>query len=413
MNILKIFTDYRQFHIFILGAFSGIPLMIIYSTLSAWLTDEKVDLAVITSFAISRIFYSLKFLWAPIVDQIKIPLLHRIGHRKSWMVLSTIILAFILFFMSSLNPSESIYELYILTIILGATSPTFDIVFDAFRIECLEPKFQAIGAANAVFGYRIGCLIAGAGAFYFADLYGWHDTFFMLAGLYVFASIYILSVKEDFVKREDFKFLSFHSWKHMTFDPFADFFKKNGALLILSAIIFFKLGDAMLGVVATPFYLKLGFSKTEIASVSKIFGLVSTILGTYIGGYLIYRLGYFKGLIVTGIAQSITNVSFIWLNHMGHDINAFMIAIAIENIASGMGTVALVGYLSMLCNKQFSATQYALLSSASGLFSHSIVAYGGSLVKILDWDLYFLMTIILAIPGILMLVILKNKYGNS
>lgn len=413
MNILKIFTDYRQLQIFILGAFSAIPLYIIFSTLSAWLTDEHVDLAIITSFAIARIFYSLKFIWAPIVDQIQLPLLGKVGHRKSWMILCAGSIAFILFIMSDLKPSDSLYELYILTIALGFASATFDVAFDAFRIEKLEPELQALGAANAVFGYRIGNLIAVAGALFFADLYGWNSTFFWLSMLYVLAGVYIVTLGESPIIREKFQGLSFHSWKVMTFDPFADFFKRDGAILILAAIIFFKLGDAFLGVVATPFYMKLGFTKTEISYVGKIFGVMATIAGTYIGAYLMYRVGHFKGLIITGIAQSVTNVSFIWLNHMGHDLNAFIIAIAIENIASGMGTVALVGYLSMLCNKQFSATQYALLSSASGLFSHTIVVYGGSLVKLLDWDLYFFGTIILAIPGILLLIRLNNKYGNK
>jgi PAT family beta-lactamase induction signal transducer AmpG len=413
MNALKIFTDYRQFQIFILGAFSGMPLYIIYSTLAAWLTDEHVDIAIITTFAIARVFYSFKVFWAPIVDQIKIPVLSKIGHRKSWMIVCASAIAFILFSMGNIKPNESLHELYILVIILGFASATFDIVFDAFRIEKLEPELQALGAANAVTGYQIGGLLAGAGAFYYADLYGWSSTFFAIGTFYATGVLFILSVQEKEIIREKFKTLSLHSWKVMTLDPFIDFFKRDGAVLILSAIIFFKLGDAFLGVVATPFYMKLGFSKSEISSVVKIFGLGATLLGTYIGGYLMYRLSPFKGLIIGAIAQSITNVSFIWLNHMGHDINAFMVAIAIENIASGMGTAALVGYISMICNKQFSATQYALLSSASGLFSHSIVMYGGKLVKLLDWDMYFLMTIIMAVPGILILIRLNNKYGNK
>ena len=199
----------------------------------------------------------------------------------------------------------------------------------------------------------------------------------------------------------------------MTLDPFIDFFKREGAIAILLAIIFFKLGDAMLGVVAMPFYLELGFTKSEIGFVSGTFGVFATIVGTYLGGYIMYCVGSFKGMIITAVAQSITNASFIWLNHMGHDINAFMVAIAIENVAGGMGMGALVGYLSVLCNKKFSATQYALFSSASGLFSHTIVIYGGSIVEQVGWDLYFFGTIILAIPGILILTYLKNKYENK
>lgn len=410
-NFLQIFTDYRYIQIFVLGIFSGMPLMLLYVTLFTWLTEAKIDVAVVTTFALARIFYSLKFLWSPIVDQVKIPVLSKIGHRKSWMIVCAGAITFILIAMSKLDPAISLSEIYMLIMLLGAASATFDIVFDAFRIEKLEPELQTIGAANAIFGYRIGCLIAGAGALYFADIYGWKNTFFAISMLYVAVIFYVLSCKETPVKREEFNAFSLHSWRVMTIDPFTDFFKRQGAALILAAVIFFKLGEAMFGVVTTPFYLELGFTKSEIASVSKVFGLFATIIGTYAGGYIMYRFGSFKGMIIAGIIQSITNAAFIWLNHMGHDIGAFMIAIAIDNIAGGIGNSALVGYLSTLCNRQFSATQYALLSSASGLFSHSVVIYGGSLVKLIGWDLYFLITIILAIPGIWLLIKLQKKYG--
>ena len=413
MSVLKIFTDYRHLQIFILAIFSAMPLGILYRVISAWLTEEQIALAVITTFSISKIFYSLKFLWAPIIDQIKIPILGEIGHRKSWMILCAGALAFVLFLMSKLDPKSSLAELYVLVIALGVLSATFDIIFDAFRIDILEKEMQAIGAANTIFGYRIGLIIISSGAFYFSELYGWTKVFFIISLSYCAVVFYILSLNEPTIIRDKFNAFSLHSWKVMTLDPFIDFFKREGAIAILLAIIFFKLGDAMLGVVAMPFYLELGFTKSEIGFVSGTFGVFATIVGTYLGGYIMYCMGSFRGMIITAIAQSITNASFIWLNHMGHDINAFMVAIAIENVAGGMGSGALVGYLSVLCNKKFSATQYALFSSASGLFSHTIVIYGGSIVELVGWDLYFFGTIILGIPGILILTYLKNKYENN
>jgi len=413
MSVLKIFTDYRHLQIFILAIFSAMPLGILYRVISAWLTEEQIALAVITTFSISKIFYSLKFLWAPIIDQIKIPILGEIGHRKSWMILCAGALAFVLFLMSKLDPKSSLAELYVLVIALGVLSATFDIIFDAFRIDILEKEMQAIGAANTIFGYRIGLIIISSGAFYFSELYGWTKVFFIISLSYCAVLFYILSLNEPTIIRDKFNAFSLHSWKVMTLDPFIDFFKREGAIAILLAIIFFKLGDAMLGVVAMPFYLELGFTKSEIGFVSGTFGVFATIVGTYLGGYIMYCMGSFRGMIITAIAQSITNASFIWLNHMGHDINAFMVAIAIENVAGGMGGGALVGYLSVLCNKKFSATQYALFSSASGLFSHTIVIYGGSIVELVGWDLYFFGTIILGIPGILILTYLKNKYENN
>ncbi len=413
MSVLKIFTDYRHLQIFILAVFSAMPLGILYRVISAWLTEEQIALAVITTFSISKVFYSLKFLWAPIIDQITIPILGKIGHRKSWMILCAGALALILFLMSKFDPKNSLAELYVLVIALGMLSATFDIIFDAFRIDILEKEMQAIGAANTIFGYRIGLIIISSGAFYFSELYGWAQVFFIISISYCAVICYILTLSEPAIIRDKFNAFSLHSWKVMTLDPFIDFFKREGAIVILLAIIFFKLGDAMLGVVAMPFYLKLGFTKSEIGFVSGTFGVFATIVGTYLGGYIMYCLGSFRGMIITAIAQSVTNASFIWLNHMGHDINAFMVAIAIENVAGGMGGGALVGYLSVLCNKKFSATQYALFSSASGLFSHTIVIYGGSIVELVGWDLYFFGTIILGIPGILILTYLKNKYESN
>lgn len=413
-SAIKIFTDYRQFQIFILGIFSGIPLTIIYSTLATWMKQMGIDIAVITNFAIARVFYSLKFLWAPFIDCIDLPILSKIGHRKSWMCLISGIIAFIAFGYSKFNPIESLTEVYILTIALGLASATLDIVIDAYRIDTIDKDKQSIAAANTTFGYLLGGrLIAGVAAFYISSIYGWEYSFIMIGVLYAVGIFFILSLKEPKIEREEFKPLSLRSWKIMTINPLIDFLQRDGAIIILFAVIFYKLGDAFLGVVAYPFYLDLGFTLTEINWIVKVFGLSALVLGSYIGGFIMYRSKNFKGLMVGGIAQSVTNLSFVWLNHMGHDISALAIAIAVENIASGVGNAALIGYLSYLCNKQFSATQYALLSSASGLFSHSTVMYGGTMVNKMGYDMYFMLTVVMSIPGLLLLFYLNKKYGLS
>lgn len=409
----RIFTDIRLFQIFILGIFSAMPLKILYGTLFAWLKEAGLGIEVITTFSIARIFYSLKFIWAPIVDHMKIPVLHRVGRRKSWMILCAALLGVIIFMYSRIDPSESIANIYWLTIALGAVSATFDIAFDAFRIEKLEKDLQAIGAANAITGYRIGLLIAGAGAFYIADLYGWSEAYLMLCGLFVLAVIFILCISEEDIPKEGITGLNVESFKIMVFDPFIEFFQKRYSIAILLAVIFYKLGDAMLGVVAYPFYLELGFTKTEISKVSMIYGMCATIVGTYIAGWLMLKKGDLKSLIIAGFLQSVTNLSFVWLNHQGHDITALYIAITIENVANGMGMGALVGYLSNLCNKRYSATQYALLSSASGLFSHTIVVWGGAIQQSIGWDMYFIMTIVMAIPGIAILCWLNKAIPSE
>jgi PAT family beta-lactamase induction signal transducer AmpG len=409
-STLKIFTDKKHLQVFTLGIFSGIPLFVIYVTLPAWLKMAQIDLAVITSIAVARIFYSLKFIWAPLVDQMPLPIIHKIGRRKSWMLLLFTLIAIILASYSLLKPTDSMRYVYFLTIALGLVSATLDIAIDAFRVDIIEHEELSIATANAVFGYRIGGLIAGALAFYVAEDYGWNIVFFGLSTLYVLGILFVLTLKELSVPQYGKqKILSLAFWHRAAVDPFIDFFKRNHALLILSAVIMYKLGSAMLGVVVMPFYLDLGFSLKEIALITKVFAPVATILGTYVGGLVVYKLGILRGMIVCGIMQATKHFVLLWLSYQGHDTKALFIAVMIEDVVSGMGDSALVGYISYLCNKNFSATQYALLSSAAGLFSHSIVAMGGTIAKILGWQYYFGMTAALSFPGLFLLLILYRK----
>ncbi len=474
-NIFQIFIDHKQFQIFILGIFSGTPLYVIYGTLAAWMSRNDVDISIITSFAVTRSFYSFKVFWSPLVDNIQIPILKKLGRRKSWMAILIVMISLIMFAYSQLDPKISILNIFWLTVLLGFTSATLDIVIDAFRIDNIEKDRLSLASANAVFGYRVGGLIAGAGALYVAHYYSWSYVFMMISSLYLFGLFFVFTLKEEKIEIKQVNFFIEDFWKKIVIEPiqdffsienknhstsvnlldkklkkisaidylkaffskknkthstsvnpindefikvaimspFKDFFAKEKSLLILLAIIFYKLGDAFLGVVATPFYIHLGFTNIEIGAIGKLYGFIAIVCGAYLGGVIMYRYGNVKGLLICGFAQCITNLSFIWLNHCGHDINALIITITFENIASGMGDAALVGYLGYLCNKHFSATQYALLTSAAGLFSHTIVGFGGLIVKFIGWDLYFLMTVLLAIPGLIMLLSLNKTFHKS
>jgi len=407
-NISKIFTDIKQLQIFILGMYSGMPLFIIYTTLAAWMKQNAIDIEVITSFAAARMFYSAKVLWSPIVDHCKIPLLYNLGRRKSWIILMMSLISIIIFGYTYFEPTESIKTLFILTCILGALSATLDIAIDAYRIDNVSKDQLSMSAANVVFGYRIGGMISVTGAFFIADSYSWDLAFLLISGLYLVGCVFTMTLSDKHYAEAPTNSI-WGKIKEATIDPFAEFITRPYSLIILSAIIFYKLGDAMLGVVATPFYIELGFTLKQIATIVKLYGVAATIFGSYLGGLLMYKYGNLKGLLICGIAQSVTNLAFVWLHHQGNDATALTIAISVENIASGMGDAALVGYLSYLCNKSFSATQYALLSSCSGLFSHSIVAYGGKLLKIIGWDYYFIMTSLLALPGLAVLTYLYYK----
>lgn len=414
MNIFRVLKDYKQFEIFILGMLSGMPLAIIFSTLSVWLADYNIPLEIITTFAIARLSYSAKFLWAPIVDFFKFPYLGKFGHRKSWMIFCASSMTIILFLMSRIDPITSLPKLYVLVITLGFFSATFDISFDAFRIERFSQNLQGVTAANTVFGYRMGMLITGAWALYYAHVTGsWSKTFMTLSFIFAGFVTFLIFVKEAIIERVEINKLTFGELKKMVVNPYKDFLIREGAILILLAVVLFKLGDAMLGVVSMPFYRELGYDKQQIAFVVKGVGLVATILGTYAGGFVIYKIGSYKGLVVTGIVQSITHLAFIWLNHQDVSNKALMVAITVENFGSGMGAAALVAYLSNLCNKKYSASQYALLSSLTSFFNNTVTVYGGSLVRAMGWDNYFYLTMVLAIPGIVLFMYLNKRYPTA
>lgn len=409
-NFIKIFKDPRLFQIFILGIISGMPFSILGTSIVTWLKESNVPLEIITTFAIAKLSYSLKFAWSPIVDCFKVPFLSRFGHRKSWLMLCVLLNSLILFLMAKTSPDQSLSMLYILAISLGFVAATFDINVDAFRIDKFEKELQAVAAANAVLGYRIGMVIASSGALLLsAKTNSWPKTFNIFAILFGISGLFILTVKENKLVRDEFVSFSFDTIQKFVINPFKDFFSRELSLVILLALVSFKLGDAMLGSVSIPFYLELGYSKEQIGIVVKGFGLGATLLGTYVGAFVVYALGNFRGMIITGIAQSLTNSAFIWLNHQAGDLNALFVAISVENFAGGMGSAALVAYLSILCNKKYSASQYALLSSSATFFNDSVTMYGGTLAKNLGWDMYFALTVILGLPGILLLIYLHKK----
>lgn len=413
LTLFKIITNYQLFEIFVLGIISGIPLAIIVTTIVAWLKESGITIEVITTFAVARLAYSLKPLWSPIVDYCSIPGLNRFGRRKSWMIFCSLLISFVLYALSNTSPNSTLSTLYVLTICLGIFSATFDISFDAFRIERLEQNTQGLGAACAVFGYRIGLLLAGGGALYLAHIIdSWAQTFLYMSGIFIISVVFIFFINEQQYDTKSSIDISLRNLRILVIKPFIDFLNREGSVPVLLAVIFFKLGDAMLGVVSIPFYLELGYSKEQIAIAVKIYGFAATILGTYAGGFIIYKIGYFRGLIVSGIVQSITHLTFVWLNHQNADFQALFTAISIENFAAGMGAAALVAYVSILCNKKYAATQYAMLSSAASLFNNTVTIYGGTLVHQIGWDYFFILTIILAIPGILLLVYLQKRYKH-
>lgn len=404
------FSDYKLVEIFFLGIISGMPFSILTSTLSAFLKDSQVPLELITTFAVARMSYALKFLWAPVLDSLKMPYLYKYGRRKSWLMLCTTLNTLILLTISTVSVSTGLSVLYILLICVGFFSATFDLNVDAFRIENIEDDKQGIAVANAVLGYRLGMILTGAGALYCAHITNsWSQTFVILGILFFIALCFICRVKESFKINNAENTKLTNAIKKLTISSFVDFFSKEYSWLILIAVILFKMSDAMLGSVSMPFYLELGFNKAQIALVVKGFGVIATLCGVYVGGFIIRKFGAINALISTGFAQSITNASFIWLHYQDVRISALFATISLENFSGGMGTTALVTYISALCNKKYSATQYGLLSAAAVFLNDTLTMTSGNLVKMLGWDSYFFMTVILGFPSIMIFYYLNKK----
>jgi PAT family beta-lactamase induction signal transducer AmpG len=393
-------VTYKLFEIFVLGVISGMPLSIILIAIMTWLKESNVPLELITTFVAAKLFYSLKFLKAPFIECFDLPYLSRCGKRKGWMILCTGANAIILCLMAMCNPTENLLLLYLLTLMIGCFASIYDINKSAYIIEQFDLKIQAMAYANVSLGFRIGMTIISVGSFYFVDSGGnWNSAFFLMSLIFAFASLFITTLKEEeivVVINDSDSFID-----NYIIAPFLDFLTKPNALLILLAIIFSKMGEAMQGIISNLFYLDLGYSKTQVATVTSIYGFFVVICGTYLAPYLINKFGNLKSLIIIGLVQAITNFSFVWLTYQPINIFNLGIIITAENFAVGLGSTVILSYLGMLCNRKYSATQFALLSSTASLCNTVITMFSGSLVELLNWNLYFMFTTSLVLISIL------------
>jgi PAT family beta-lactamase induction signal transducer AmpG len=320
----------------------------------------------------------------------------------------------------------------LLAFLVAFWSATQDIVIDAYRVEILEERQYGAGAATIVLGYRIGMLVSGAGALYIATYVGWFATYGLMAGFMIVGMVTVLLNPEPSVRksresveqerritaylesRPDLKGnkAKVLAWIYgAVISPFADFIGRRGWLVILLFILLYKFGDALAGVMSNPFYIELGFTKIEIASISKAFGLAATIIGGVIGGIIVDRLGILKSLFICGILQMFSNLMFAVLAMAGHDLQVLTLTIAVENLSGGMGTTAFVAYLSSLCNIAYTATQYALLTSFMAFGRTLLSSSGGVLADHMDWVSFFVVTTVAALPGLLLLVGIARRFA--
>ena len=404
-----LFLDRRQLVILLMGFSSGLPLLLTLSTLSYWLSKLGVDKTSIGLFALVGLPYALKFLWAPFLDQFRLPFLADwLGHRRSWALTIQAALMIAIFAMGLSDPAGHPWSTALAALLVAFLSASQDIVIDAYRIEILNEEEQGAGAAVTQFGYRVALIVAGAGAIAFSDVVDWPTIF---VGLAAFVSVGMLGVvlaREPSVVRVNARELREHWFQTSAVEPFTNFMTRRGWLAILVFALLYKFGDAIGGVMAYPLYVELDFTGREIAAVSKVFGVLITAAGGLVGGLFVYRIGFFWALLCGGILQAVTNLLFAVLAMQGHDMMMLVIAIGADNFTGGLGSAAFVAYLSALCNKRYTGTQFALLTSLMAAGRTVLSSGGGWLADQTDWVTFFVATTALAIPGLLLLLWLKR-----
>ena len=455
-SFIEIISPYFQKKIFItlsMGFVSGIPLLLTITLLQAWLTDEGISKSTIGLFALVGLPYSLKFLWAPIFDGIT---LSTFGRRRSWMLVTQILLIITIIGLGMTDPAMNATNVAILAVLVAFSSASQDIVIDAYRRESLSDEEQTLGASAYVLGYRIGALAAGAGGLILADYMTYQMVYTFMSLVMLYGVLITIVADEPKSNYRPSKFIE------TVVKPFIEFFDRytsinniaadrlkhvrNGLsitlspddnmlsgkinhgykrskitrrnilknifltpILILLFILLYKIGDTMAHSLSTNFYLDIGFSKTEIGTIVKFFGLFATLVGAFAGGLIALKTGLYQSLIMFGIFQAIATLGFSLLAIVGDNIYLLMTVISLENLAAGMGYTAYLAFIANMTNKQFTATQFALMTALMSLPRTLFSGFSGYLVEFLDWELYFVFCSLIAIPALIILRKLKRE----
>jgi PAT family beta-lactamase induction signal transducer AmpG len=402
-----------------MGFASGLPLLLSGATLSIRLTEAGVSLTAIGLFALVGTPYNLKFIWAPLMDRLPIPGLSRLlGRRRAWMVMIQVGLMAAIVALGLSDPRSAPGMTAFFALAVAFFSASQDIVIDAYRIDILDEDQQGAGAAMTQAGYRFGLLAAGAGALYLATDIDWSMVYGIMATLVLVGFITALRAPvPDTDGRIASESAAAGTWfRSSVISPFAEFFQRNNtgvALLILAFILLYKFGDAFAGVMANPFYIKIGFTKVQIANVSKIFGVAATLLGVFTGGLVVKQYGILKSLLLCGILQMLSNLMFAAQASIGSDIRFLFLTIGIENLSGGMGSAAFVAYLSVLCNAAYTGTQFALFTSLMAFGRTWLSASSGWLADRTDWITFFVISTVVAIPGLILLLGMMKRLPLS
>jgi PAT family beta-lactamase induction signal transducer AmpG len=366
--------------------------------LQAWATLEQVSLQEIGFLTLVGTAYTLKFLWAPLIDRYAPPFL---GRRRGWMLVMQVLLALGIMAMGLMSPGQSLLPLALLAVAVAFCSATQDIAFDAYRSDVLRKEERGAGAAFSVLGYRLAMLTSGGLALILADQWlGWGYTYILMGALILVVALATLWAPEPEVPAQTPRSLS-----RAVFEPFKEFFSRPEAITVLLLIVLYKLGDAFAGALSTTFLLRAaGYSATEVGTVNKLLGLTATIVGALTGGALMAKLGLYRSLMFFGLLQAVSNLGY-WVISVGpHNVFLMAAGVSLENLCGGMGTAAFVALLMGLCNREFSATQFALLSALSAVGRTYLAGpLTPPLVLFSGWPTFFLITVVIALPGLFLL----------
>ncbi len=401
--------------------------MLVFGVLSFWLREAGVSRADIGYFSLVALAYAIKWLWSPLADHLQIPYLHNmLGRRRSWLLISQLAVMIAVLFMSGMDPKQELALMAAFAVLLAFASATQDINVDAFRIESAPEQMQAALAAAYLTGYRLAMILASAGTLWLAalfsdnqgyDLVGWQRAYLIMALCMLPGILTTLLSKEPLSNLQQHSAIQgnvlqrFATWlQQAVVAPFTDFFSryKWHALLILALIACYRLSDVVMGVMANVFYVDMGYSKEEVASVSKIYGVIMTLVGAALGGVLINRFGTLRILFVGALLSAVTNLLFAALSQIGYDLAWLTLIISADNLSAGIATSAFIAYLSSLVNLAFTATQYAMFSSLMLLLPKFAGGFSGHWVEQMGYGPFFVMTAVMGIPALLLIIALAR-----
>ena len=480
---LLIFFEKKSLIIFFLGFSSGLPILLIFSTLSVWLTKAGIERSTVTLFSWAGFAYAFKYLWAPIIDNFDVPFFGKLGHRRGWLIFSQLLIITLIFIVSFSDPNKNIVHMAVAISLLAFFSATQDISIDAFRIESAPQNMQGPLSSMYIAGYRIAMIISGAGSLWLASYFGgenydiniWQKVYLIMSALMFVGILTVIYSKEPVSKKNknlkvknhisfiffvaisiiifgiSYNFLNSPFEKNQIFltflfsalrivvcflpciilfyflstfnfinrkvvfnnylNPITNFIEKYGklAITILILIAFYRIADVVMGVVANIFYLEKGYSINNIATYSKFFGLIATILGGFLGGYSAFKIGTMRALFIGALIAALSNILFAWLATIDPEIKYLISVIVADNISSGFAGAAFVVYISNLTSIKFTATQYALFSSIMLFFPKLLAGYAGSWVDVMGYKYFFITTAVLGVPVLFLILYLNNK----